>query len=135
MKLASTDAAYIAGFLDGEGSIMLYRRKDRGKVELRITATNTHREILEWIMSTTGCGSIIAQGQPNPDKHYPAWHWRIKPSDCVALLEVVRPYLRLKASQADLAMEFQQRSDTEGNGLWQEDYRERMAALNRSKWR
>ena len=72
---------------------------------VRMTVSNTHRGVLEWLQST--CGGIL------PDKSYvggngghrPVWEWRIKGHAALDFLQEVRPYLKIKAPQAWLALE------------------------------
>jgi hypothetical protein len=64
-KLTKTDLAYIAGFLDGDGSLMLQlkKRKD-GKSKARFMATicfyqdTRHQEGLAWIRSIFNIGYL-----------------------------------------------------------------------------
>lgn len=132
-KLPATDAAYIAGFIDGEGSIFLYRKRP-GKVALRLAIGNTDKAVLEWIAEVTGCtGTLVAKRTKDVLRHKQAYHWNPGQRESAQLLEAIRPYLRIKAQQADLALDFIRRYAKEkGASNWQEEYRLEMEALNRN---
>src|SRR4051794_20740972 len=49
---SEADLGYIAGLVDGEGSITIIRRKSNNKVCVSIV--NTHRPVLEWLVETVG---------------------------------------------------------------------------------
>lgn len=128
-QLSPVDAAYIAGFLDGEGSIILYRRRD--KVALRVGFANSDRPVLEWIAQVLACGSItIKHGNP---LHKPGYILQINADAAVSLLRQVRPYLHIKARQADLAIAFQERMQDpalNSDRLWQYEYQADMRSMN-----
>ena len=56
----ATDAAYIAGLFDGEGSVDFARRKEkRGNVQsilMRIEMTDEN--VLNWVHETLGVGTV-----------------------------------------------------------------------------
>jgi len=109
--------AYIAGFLDGEGSIMLMNRRQRHKTKswsCRVSIANTDRPILEWIQSLYG-GSIGLAKSLNP-LHKDCWHWRLDSKGAVEFLRLVRPYLRLKAMRADVVFEYASTITSVGRG-------------------
>src|SRR5678816_1996437 len=62
-ELTVAQAAYIAGFLDGEGSIMLYMRRDA--VALRVSFSNTKVDSLNWIQVATDIGNITVKERQN----------------------------------------------------------------------
>lgn len=107
--MSDTEAAYIAGFVDGEGTICLHRQKAAGSVNFsyRVTfsITNTNRALLEWIRITLQAGLISTQARKNA-----AWKtcyqlcFRVHEQQRV--IEQLLPYLRLKKAQAELILEF-----------------------------
>jgi hypothetical protein len=59
-KLSSIDAAYLAGLIDGEGTVTLtrvHRNRQRGLV---VAISNTERDILDHVREVVGCGTISA---------------------------------------------------------------------------
>ena len=57
-KLSPTEAAYLAGIIDGEGTITLSRRNRNKHRTLVVTVSNTEMSILQYIHSITGVGKL-----------------------------------------------------------------------------
>ena len=109
-ELSKEDAAYIAGIVDGEGSLNLNRvhsndpnRKATYSIRMRIT--NTFPGLLDWIGLKVGYGSI---GQLKKYKiHYKqAYEWILNGRRAVVLLKQLYPYLKVKKLQADVIFEY-----------------------------
>jgi hypothetical protein len=138
-KLRQTDAAYLAGLVDGEGSIMLYMRRD--VVALRLAVTNTYRPVLDWIAEITGVGKVHAQYPARPSTlegrmftRKATWAWNCNAQAAETLLAQLRPHLRIKPAQADLALEVQARlrdPAAKADRTWHLAACERMRKLNR----
>jgi hypothetical protein len=94
-------AAYVAGFTDGEGCIYLPYKPGYGAA--RVTVANCVKDILLAIRSRLGYGTIKSQRQN------PAWREKFtldiySANDVERFLLLVRPFLLIKASQADDAL-------------------------------
>lgn len=129
--LTPEQAAYIAGFMDGEGSIMLYMRRDA--VALRITFSNTLRPVLEWITYVIGCGNIVSHDRHNPN-HKEGHHLQLNAEAALSLLEQIEPFLIIKKEQCALAIEFHHRlqdPQSKADRQWQYKSRETMQRLNK----
>jgi hypothetical protein len=111
-KLSDTEAAYLAGLLDGEGCIILARESVPNKTQggirygykLNITITNTSSQMIEWLHQTIG-GKVFTYA------HIPGWRtkydWRIYGDEAREILRELRPYLTVKREQAEIALEYQ----------------------------
>ena len=99
-------AAYIAGLADGEGSFILFRRPYG--VGMRLTLTSTNRRVLDWLVETTGVGSIVQQRRAS-EKHSQCWIWQVNAQAAATVIRQIRPYLVIKPDQADLALRVQDR--------------------------
>lgn len=106
--------AYVAGFIDGEGTISITRR-----MGLVVRIGNTYRPILDEIATAYG-GTVntvnmliqIREGKLNLKQQY---QWMIHANEAAAVLERIRPFLREKRVQAWLGLEFQaQKTDMRG---------------------
>lgn len=105
-KVNQTDLAYIAGFLDGDGSIMLQmHRRQSGKEVYRIKTVicfyqdSRHYKEIEWIKQILDCGYVYARN----DK---ICELRIEGFQRVfEVLSLLKPFLRFKARQVDLMLE------------------------------
>jgi len=95
------DRAYIAGFLDGDGSLMLQikKRKD-GKIGTRFMSTicfyqdTRHAKDLNWIKKVLGIGYISKRNDGMSEL-------RINGYDSVKnILEFLSPYLKFKKIQS-----------------------------------
>ena len=108
LSLTNTEAAWLAGFLDGEGCFAIYIQKRSSGIYYhpRVQATNTSQEVLETIKMMTGCGCIVS-----PEKTVEHWKpihtWIVNNHQYSrAVLEAVLPYLRVKRKQAEILIEF-----------------------------
>jgi hypothetical protein len=59
--LSAVDAAYIAGIVDGEGTITLSRKHAGEGRQLVISVSNTERGILEFVRERIGAGKITTK--------------------------------------------------------------------------
>lgn len=98
-------ADYLAGFMDGEGSIMLVRNKKGSKLLYpRVCVTNTNRGILEKIAETFGGRIKTHWNIPNP-RWKTAYAWTTTSMEQTRwVLLCLRPYLILKRPQADAVL-------------------------------
>lgn len=130
--MSAVDAAYLAGFIDGEGTVMLIRRAN-SSVGLLLTIANTKRPVMDWVTTTTGVGRTFSRGPRNP-KHAEAFWWQASGDAARSVLVQLLPNLRIKHEQATMAVEFQDRLRTpavKADRTWQEEWRLRMKELNR----
>ena len=59
LNMKDTEKAYIAGIIDGEGSIMLQRIHSNEHPSPCVSIASTTYELLEWIKNIIGKGMII----------------------------------------------------------------------------
>jgi hypothetical protein len=134
--------AYLAGLIDGEGYIGITRHRNktgqRGAFHLcQLKISNNCKEILDELKAQFG-GSISLNS--NRPRHIRClrenWQYMVTARQCLEFLRAIRPFLRIKAAQADLAIEFAgrfklgQRALTDKEWQIRESYRIRMQALN-----
>lgn len=105
-ELVATDAAYLAGLLDGEGSVMIVSR-DNG-FALRLNIANTHRAVLDWVATTTGVGRVVA-GKRQSEWHQPIWAWRAGGDSAETVLSAVVEFMKIKSRHARYGIEFHQK--------------------------
>jgi hypothetical protein len=119
--LIPTEAAYIAGLVDGEGSIGLVCHVSKNGFNFgyptmcRIANTNTN--LLYWVQETTGIGSVLkGSARANKSKHKPGWIWNCETVNTVEFLEAILVYLVIKDEQARLLIRYikETRSDARG---------------------
>ena len=111
-KMTETEAAWLAGFMDGEGSISCYMggraQQFRSWV---LTAPNTHHGSIVRCLEITGAGKIRDKKsrKPNPI-HKPMWIWAVNSKREIRdVIQQIYPYLVIKKTQADVFLaEFQE---------------------------
>lgn len=129
--MSSTEAAYFAGILDGEGSVMLQQRNEA--VALCVAIYNTDKPLFDWIEKTVAVGSIHLV-RAKTLKHKASFFWQTGGELAANILKQIRPYLVIKASRADFAIEFAEQLKTpalKADRSWQLDMLTKMKALNK----
>lgn len=103
-KLTVEQAAYIAGFLDGEGSLQVRIRKDLQR-SYKITIGQKAPIVLFWIEAVIGIGRVCNRRTRNTDGTWKQLHphyvlgGRLQ---VLAFLEQLEPYLIVKKEEAKL---------------------------------
>ncbi|MCM3667996.1 LAGLIDADG family homing endonuclease [Mesobacillus maritimus] len=89
------EASYIAGIIDGEGTITLTRMHRREHRRPCITIASTDKELLFYLQTITG-GTISDKKNYSPNKHKDSYTLTIKNKDSVLMiLRSVEFYLRV----------------------------------------
>lgn len=117
-QMEAEKLAYIAGILDGEGSIMIMRQASESFMKQRaqrgcfdphyapcIRIGMLERVALDLIVDTTKIGKVYEEKSYHHKKPMFRWMSRAK-EDCLKFLQLVSPYLIVKKKQADLCMKF-----------------------------
>lgn len=138
--LSDVDLAYIAGFFDGEGSITIHqnwRPSPRGKSPnhtLQVSIGNTDPSILIWLHANFGGSLVSRQSRP---RHRDVTQWTVRAASALPFLVAIRPFLRMKKRQADVAIEYQKTKSMRGpirvtpeDIQWREAQRETLRQLN-----
>lgn len=98
--MLETEKAYLAGIIDGEGSIMLTRFHKNEYPSPCVSVSSTDLELLEWIKQTTGMGRIIPKKNYDMDRHLDSYTYRVIYNDAIALLKKIQPYLIINKKRA-----------------------------------
>lgn len=110
--LAEWQRAYIAGLLDGEGTV----HKASGRKSIAVSIANTHRPLIDWLLLTTKAGGVSKMN--SPIEREPCWSWYLYGArDVAAFIMMVRPFLIIKAERADEALASLQAKY--GDRLWE----------------
>ena len=68
--LSPIDRGYIAGLVDGEGTVTLSRKHASEYRHIVVSISNTESDLLDYVRATTGCGKItrkrIAKSNHSP---------------------------------------------------------------------
>lgn len=104
-QLNGEDAAYLAGLIDGEGTIALTRRHAADERQLVLSISSTEIELLEWAKSVTGVGKITRK-RTVAEHHAPGFTYSVSNRQALAVITAVAPYLRsYKRLRAELVLE------------------------------
>ena len=105
--LTETQVAYIAGLIDGEGSLECQRQMQRGAVTpiftLRLSFCFATAEPITTVANWLG-GEPLTYPATDPSRQ-PRWRFSIKKRIALPLLRRCLPYLILKKQQAELILE------------------------------
>jgi hypothetical protein len=106
----SEGTAWAAGFFDGEGSINIVRVKHskNGTMShvLSVEVSQVDPRPLQYLQEIWG-GSIRVR-QPSTKKAQPSYLWYVRNITAEKFLSEIRPYLRVKGEQADIALAFRE---------------------------
>ena len=126
VKLTEAQKGYIAGIIDGEGSLMIVKRKRDWK---RCTHPHYHRPqasvaqakkpILDYLME------VLGESDLNINHQKGIWELRFHPPCLKWLLPQIKPYLVLKRRQAEILIEFMAECRYQGKELTDEQWNRR----------
>ena len=104
----AAETGYIAGIIDGEGCIGVYRSSDRDRTFfLQITIANTNIAVLEWLKNKFGCGYLAPQSTSKTrPKNKQSYSLEVSRMKAYEILLRVLPYLIIKKTQAHLGLKF-----------------------------
>jgi len=109
-KLPEWACGYVAGMIDGEGTVTVlkYRNRKRNiiRYEPRIFIDNTNIDLLKKIREICGCGSLYKQTSKKQESRQNPLYRLSLSSDCLrSILPQILPYLICKRRQAEILME------------------------------
>lgn len=105
------DLAYIAGFFDGEGCVVINKYiHTNGKEysQMRVIISNTNLEVLTQIQARFG-GAILSKNVSG--NHKRGYELRLLSWSGANILKFMLPYLIVKSKQARVGIEFQNTMD------------------------
>ena len=103
--LASEMAAYLAGLVDGEGTITLTAQHRGEKRRLVVAISNTDRSLLEFVLHIVGAGRITAK-RTYKEHHTPSFAYTISNRQALDLLSQIARYLKTyRARRAEMAIQ------------------------------
>ena len=110
MMVKESDLAWLAGFIDGEGSITIAKRKRQKSInynyDLQLRIINTDKSLLDHCQSIIGKGEIKAPLVAKAT-YKQSWSWSLWANSAKEALIKVSPYLVGKQMQAKLGIELQ----------------------------
>lgn len=102
--LSNTDAAYIGGLIDGEGTITLIRKHKNENRQLSVSISSTEIALLDYVKSVTGVGKITNK-RTSKSHHTPSFAYAVYNRQALSLLQKILPYLKsYKRQRAELIL-------------------------------
>jgi LAGLIDADG-like domain len=103
-RLGPDVAGYLAGLIDGEGTITLTRVHRNESRRLVVSISNNDLELLQYVMAAVGVGHITGKRIYSP-RHAPSFTYQVSSRQALELLRQTAPFLRsYKARRARLAL-------------------------------
>ena len=122
--------AWLAGLVDGEGTITIARNKMKGRnkdlFRPILCITNSSLELLQCCKTTTDLGEIYKQ-KKQTSHHRQVYRWRVSDGKAVSIVIEIKPYLIAKRRQAEIVCNLSELKGDRGEeayktrtSLWEE---------------
>lgn len=98
--MLETEKSYLAGIIDGEGSITLTRFHRNQYHSPCVSIASTDLELLEWVKLTIGSGKITSKKNYNEERHKDSYTYTIIYDDAIKLLQEIELYLVIYKKKA-----------------------------------
>lgn len=95
--------AYIAGIMDGEGTVTLIRQHSNENYSPEVSVANTSIKLLQWLKSNVGGGTIVRK-KMRSERHKQAYTWKLRDNKALQLLREINRYLILRKPHAELIL-------------------------------
>ena len=106
--LSETEKAYLAGIMDGEGSIGAYIYRYRSYrhyiFQIQIMITTTNRELVDYLTRITG-GIFGITSRPKTDRWKETYWLKVYKKHSKEFLRNIFPYLVIKKHQAQIFLD------------------------------
>jgi len=127
-QLSPCEAAYVAGIIDGEGTITLTRTHRGENRRPVISISSTERPLLSYVRQVVDAGRITNKMRTR-EHHSPSYAFTLSSRKALALFSQVSPFLQTyKAGRARLLLE-EYLQVTPRNGRYTATQRDRRAAF------
>src|SRR5581483_9109334 len=104
-RLSVSEAAYVAGIVDGEGTITLTRTHRNENRRPLLSISSTELALLSYVQSVIGSGRITKKACAR-SHHTPSFTYVISSRQALAVLSQITPYLRTyKSLRAQLLLD------------------------------
>ena len=136
--IRESDAAYMAGLFDGEGSIDFTKRKEKKRsgtyncrrVSMEISMTD--QSVIRWVHEVLGVGTVVKKPRKglrkNGTKYLMQWRWRCTFRDAYYVCRVMWPYAHTKLPKIQQVIDhYSQEKVMEGNVVSLNEYRKAMS--------
>ncbi len=108
-NVSDTDAAYLAGLIDGDGCVKICKRTrgfNHPQYDLQVDISNDALSVLSEFKSLFNLGNVSSY-EGGTFRKTMRHRWILCGQEATLLLERILPYLRIKQSEAELGIAFQ----------------------------
>jgi len=103
-RLEPSAAAYIAGLVDGEGTITLTSTHRGERRRIVVSIANTDRALLDYVRDAVGAG-VVTGKRTYSARHTPSFCYSIRSRQALDLLSQIAGFLRTyRRKRADMAL-------------------------------
>lgn len=103
-KMKTNEAAYLAGIVDGEGTITLTMKQKNAKRHLVVSIASNERSVLEYVVDIIGAGKITNK-TTYKQQHKPSFAYQISNRQALEVLRQIYKELRTyKKKRAELVL-------------------------------
>lgn len=108
MQPEPTVLAYLAGVIDSDGYITVGRSTHKGRLYhcAKVGIAGTRRQPHD--LAAGIWGGTVSRHEPKNPQHRVQYQWSRSGTIVTVIIEAIRPYLRVKAEQAFLALELEE---------------------------
>jgi hypothetical protein len=102
--------AYLAGIIDGEGSIYIGNFSSNPKTgnkyyQTNIEVSNTDKDLIDWLVSTFGGRIYVYTAKQTPsNSRRTVYRWTISGDRVTHLCEIMAPYIIAKKKQVEIML-------------------------------
>lgn len=98
-------AAYLAGLVDGEGTITLSAEHKGERRRIVVSISNTDRNLLEFVREAVGAGRITGK-RTYSERHTPSFAYRVSNRQALEFLSQIAGHLKTyRSKRAAMALE------------------------------
>ena len=108
-RMSPCEAAWVAGILDGEGSVVMRAKPypgGRRYFVAGLSVCNTDTDLIARLVEFTGIGRVSMNLRMN-HKRKEIWRWQTDQRQAATVVEQLMPWLTCKRRVAELLLEFQ----------------------------
>jgi len=102
--------AYLAGIIDGEGTISIFHYKRLNRHYLTFEVYNNCKKLIDWLETNIGGYSrpITSASRSTKINWKTTYVWRLQNNECLEVLRNLLPFLVSKKEQCEIAIKFKE---------------------------
>ncbi len=104
-QLSPVELAYLAGIIDGEGSVKFWHNRKAGKTKPGVTIATTSPQLMDWMEARLDLPDAFRHAFRRPNNR-PAWSFTFQGIGFLPLYEALLPYMVIKREEMTLLIQF-----------------------------